>query len=125
MIFGCGIDIEEPERFNKHYYAEGKLSDLIYDIFSTREIENFSVFGKEAFLKGFSFKEAFYKAINNTDVGFKDVEIIFSTGGSVLIKPSNVLNVLLKSLKITEIKTEFQETEKYVISKVILIQKNE
>ena len=73
MIFGCGIDIEEVDRFNKHYFEKGKLSDLIYDIFTSREIENFSFFGKEAFLKGFSFKEAFYKALNNTDFDFKDV----------------------------------------------------
>lgn len=125
MIFGCGIDIEEPERFNKHYFAEGKLSDLIYDIFSTREIENFSVFGKEAFLKGFSFKESFYKAIHDENVGFKDIEIFFNKDGRVHIKSSALLTDLLKNLKINEIKTEFQETEKYVISKVILIQINE
>ena len=29
MIYGCGIDIEEAERFNKHYFQKGKLSDLI------------------------------------------------------------------------------------------------
>jgi len=122
MIFGCGIDIEEIERFNKHYFDKGKLSELMYDIFTTKEIENFSFFGKEAFLKGFSFKEAFYKAINNSDVGFKDLEIIFDTQDGFKISPSNELKNWLQKNGISEINTDFQTSERFVNFKVILIQ---
>jgi len=125
MIFGCGIDIEEPERFNKHYFTDGRLSDLVYDIFSTREIENYSVFGKEAFLKGFSFKEAFYKAMDNTEIGFKDIEIFFNTDGSTQFKPSIKVKDLFAHHSIGEVRIDFKEKEQYVISKVILIQDNE
>jgi len=121
MVFSCGIDIEEKERFNKHYFERGRLSDLIYDIFTTKEIENFSIFGKEAFLKGFSFKEAFYKAINDIDVGFKDVEIIFEDENRFEISFSKSTRIILDRLNISDIKGYFQEEDEYVISKVLLI----
>jgi len=121
MVFSCGIDIEEKERFNKHYFERGRLSDLIYDIFTTKEIENFSIFGKEAFLKGFSFKEAFYKAINDIDVGFKDVEIIFEDENQFEISFSKSTRIILDKLNISDIKGYFQEEDEYVISKVLLI----
>ena len=121
MIFACGIDIEEIERFNKHYFDKGKLSDLIYDIFTSKEIENFSFFGKEAFLKGFSFKEAFYKALNNSDFGFKDVEIIFDDIDQFKISTSNDLKEWLNQQNIIQIKANCQSTNQFVIFKVLLI----
>lgn len=121
MIFGCGIDIEEIERFNKHYFHKGKLSDLMYDIFTAKEIDNLSVFGKEAFLKGFCFKEALFKAINNPNLGFKDVQVIFSGEQTFEIVKSEVLYNILMDQGVKEIKAEFQTEKQYVISKVWLI----
>jgi phosphopantetheine--protein transferase-like protein len=121
MVFGCGIDIEEIERFNKHYFDKGILSNLVYDIFSSKEIENFSVFGKEAFLKGFSFKEAFYKALNNTNVDFKDIEIIFSDDNNFEIIASKSIDLLFNSLEITDTIASFQINEQYVVFKVLLM----
>lgn len=121
MLFACGVDIEEINRFNKHYFDKGKLSDLVYDIFTTREIENFSVFGKEAFLKGFSFKEAFFKALNNQDIDFKDIEIIFNDDSDFKLYPSNHLNQILSNLKITDIKTDYKITDQFITFNVILI----
>lgn len=121
MIVTCGIDIEEIERFNKHYFDKGKLSDFIYDIFTSKEIENFSFFGKEAFLKGFSFKEALYKAVNNSDFGFKDVEIIFTDPDKFEIFPSLDLKNWLKKQSITQIEANFQSTNQFVIFRVLLI----
>ncbi len=120
MIFGCGIDIEEPERFNKHYFDNGKLSDLVYDLFSSKEIENFSLFGKQAFLKGFCFKEAFYKAFNINQYDWKDVEIIFTTEQEFEIHFSGKLETLLKENKIEDIIADFSETTEYVLFKVVL-----
>jgi phosphopantetheine--protein transferase-like protein len=121
MVFSCGIDIEEKERFNKHYFERGRLSDLMYDIFTTKEIENFSIFGKEAFLKGFSFKEAFYKAINNSDFGFKGIEIIFENENQFRISFSKNTRTILDYFKISDVKADFQEKTDFVISKVLLI----
>lgn len=122
MIYSCGIDIEEIDRFNKHYFHKGKLSDLIYEIFTTKEIDNLSVFGKEAFLKGFCFKEAFYKAINNTNVGFKDIQIIFSSEQNFDILRSKELDDILNDQGVKMLKVDFQTEKLYVISKVLLLQ---
>ncbi len=123
MVFGCGIDIEEIDRFNKHYFEKGRLSDLVYDIFTTKEIENFSVFGKEAFLKGFCFKEAFYKAIHNPEIGFKDIEIIFSDEDKFEIYPTKLTYQYFKEYNITDIHANFHISDQYVIFKVILLYK--
>lgn len=120
MIFGCGIDIEETNRFNKHYFDKGILSNLVYDIFTSKEIENFSVFGKEAFLKGFSFKEAFYKALNSTEIDFKDIEIIFANDSDFEIFTSKKIKAVFIKEKIIDILADFQINEKYVIFKVLL-----
>ncbi len=124
MIFGCGIDIEETSRFDKHYFENGILSDLIYDLFTSKEIENFSVFGKEAFLKGFCFKEAFYKALNNPDFDFKDVEMIFEDQNNFKIYTSKKIDSIFNDLKIIEIKADIQQTNKYAVVQVLLIKKN-
>ncbi len=121
MIFGCGIDIEEIDRFDKHYFEKGRLSDLVYDLFTSKEIENFSVFGKEAFLKGFCFKEAFYKALNNNDIDFKDIEIIFTNEDDFEILKSNKINNIFRQLKITDIVASSQINEQYAVFKVLLI----
>jgi len=120
MIFSCGIDIEEKERFNKHYFEKGILSNLIYDIFTTKEIENFSVFGKEAFLKGFSFKEAFYKACSNVDIDFFDVEMQFETESELELSYSKGTKAWLQERNI-KTHVSFQEEKKFVICKVLLI----
>ncbi len=121
MIIGCGIDIEEIYRFDKHYFEKGRLSDLVYDLFTSKEIENFSIFGKEAFLKGFCFKEAFYKAINNNDVDFKDIEIVFTNEDNFEILKSNKINNIFRKLKITDITASFKVNEQYAVFKVLLI----
>jgi len=121
MIFGCGIDIEEIDRFNKHYFNRGILSDLIYDIFTSKEIENFSVFGREAFLKGFCFKEAFYKALGNYHIGFSDIEIIFKNEYEFEIITSKIVKDIFKKENIIDIHANFQFNEQYAIFKVLLI----
>jgi len=121
MVYGCGIDIEEVDRFNKHYFDKGKLSDLIYDLFTKKEIENFSFFGKEAFLKGFCFKEAFYKAIGNNNIGYKDIEVIFSERDKFKIIKSETVKKIFSDYHITQIKGDVSCNDKYAIFKILLI----
>ena len=121
MIYGCGIDIEEIERFHKHYFDKGKLSELTYDLFTSKEIENYSYFGKEAFLKSFCFKEAFYKALNNKEIGFKDVEVIFTLDNQFEIIKSAHVKHIFSEIGIHRIVANVQMSETYAVFKVILI----
>lgn len=120
MILSCGIDIEEVKRFDKHYFQNGILSDLIYDIFTTREIENFSFYGKKAFLKGFCFKEAFFKAINEENVDWFDIEILFSEDG-YHINTSDTLKKILINRGVSSTDVQFSETNQYITCKVLLL----
>ncbi len=120
MILSCGIDIEEIDRFEKHCFKKGILSDLIYDIFTPREIDNYSYHGKKAFLKGFCFKEAFYKAINSQNISWFDIEIYFSDNEYQIKKSEILLNELMRK-SINRIDVQFNETDKYVTAKVFLI----
>lgn len=120
MVLSCGIDIEEIQRFDKHYFQNGILSDLIYDIFTTREIENFSYYGKKAFLKGFCFKEAFYKAINSQNVDWFDIEILFAEN-DYKIETSELLASELVRKEVTKIDVKFNETNIYTTCKVVLL----
>lgn len=121
MIYGCGIDIEEIERFHKHYFDKGKLSELAYDLFTSKEIENYSYFGKEAFLKGFCFKEAFYKAANNIEIGFKDIEVIFSGDNQFEIIKSAYVKGIFSEIGIRRIVANFQLNNTFAVCKVILL----
>lgn len=125
MIISCGVDIEEIKRFNKHYFQNGKLSSLMYDIFTSREIENFSFFGKEAFLKGFCFKEAFYKAINSDKISWFDIEIVFLEDNKYQLFFSEDLETIILQRNIKEIKVDFNVTNEYVNCKVLLIKKDD
>jgi len=120
MVLSCGIDIEEINRFDKHYFQNGILSDLIYDIFTTREIENFSYYGKKAFLKGFCFKEAFYKAINSQNISWFDMEILFAEN-DYKVETSNSLSSELSETGVIKIDVNFSETDQYITCKVLLL----
>ncbi len=120
MIISCGIDIEEINRFDKHYFQNGILSDLIYDVFTTREIDSFAYFGKKAFLKGFCFKESFYKAINCQNISWFDIEIFFTENG-YQIKTSTLLKNELIKIKADRIEVQFSESDKFIICTVLLI----
>ncbi|MGE0088683.1 MAG: 4'-phosphopantetheinyl transferase superfamily protein [Bacteroidales bacterium] len=120
MVLSCGIDIEEINRFDKHYFQNGILSDLIYDIFTTREIENYSYYGKKAFLKGFCFKEAFYKAINSLNISWCDIEILF-TENDYKIEPSALITIEIAKKGIKKIDINFRETDQYIICTVLLL----
>ncbi len=88
-----------------------------------KEIENFSVFGKEAFLKGFCFKEAFYKAINNADIDFKDIEIIFSDDQKFEILKSKKVEQVFQANKIVKLVAEFEINAQYALFKVVLVKR--
>ena len=81
-VFGCGIDIEELARFDKH--IDNDECPLMEDICTRREIENTCGDMRIRFALSFACKEAFFKALGvswtNSGVFWKDVELLFHDG---------------------------------------------
>jgi phosphopantetheine--protein transferase-like protein len=78
-IYGCGIDIEDLARFNKHLQSDS----FINLIFSPEEIALLELTDKSRSIPiGFSCKEAFFKAFGiswfNSTLSWKDIRIYFT-----------------------------------------------
>ena len=78
-VFGCGIDVEELARFDK--LIDNDDYSLMEDICTRREIDNICGDKRVRFALSFSCKEAFFKALRmswtNSDVFWKDIELLF------------------------------------------------
>lgn len=78
-LFGCGIDIEELTRFDKH--IENNDYSLIEEICTKREFTHFRGDIRLKLALSFSCKEAFFKALGvswtNSDIFWKDIELLF------------------------------------------------
>lgn len=82
-VFGCGVDIEELNRFDK--FLSNEDDSIMRDICSTRELENLCGNKRVRFALRFSCKEAFFKALGvswtNSNISWKDIELLFSGQG--------------------------------------------
>ncbi len=78
MIYGIGIDIENPERFKKYLSPDVH----ILPVYTNRELENYSRYNNHlCFAFSFCFKEAVFKALGgnkkNTLLSWTEAELIF------------------------------------------------
>ena len=78
-VFGCGIDIEDLSRFDTY------IDDLSFlkNYCTERELSNVYGDKRVRFALSFSCKEAFFKALGvswtNSDISWKDIELLFSS----------------------------------------------
>ena len=82
-VFGCGIDLEELSRFDK--YIRNNDYSLMEDICTERELMNVAGDKRARLALSFSCKEAFFKALGvswtNSNISWKDIELLFSGPG--------------------------------------------
>ena len=78
-VLGCGIDIEDISRFDTYIDDLSFLSNYCTE----REISNVYGDKRVRFALSFSCKEAFFKALGvswtNSDISWKDIELLFSS----------------------------------------------
>lgn len=84
MIYGCGVDIEEINRFAKHLKLIEAPPSFISDVFTEKEISiNRKILKELRFPLGFSCKESLFKAFGiswtNSPISWKDIELIFQS----------------------------------------------
>ncbi len=127
-IVGCGIDIEELDRFKKFIPTHPDLSELTKLVYSDYEIRiNRNILPHVTFPLAFSCKEAFFKAFGvswtNSPISWKDIELIFSESGNLNLYEVNLsgyARILYERLNCSGFKTEMDYNAKFVTFQVIL-----
>jgi phosphopantetheine--protein transferase-like protein len=127
-VFGCGIDIENISRFEKHLLSENEVSDVFKRVFTPKEIELNLQNPREFFPLGFSTKESFFKAFGlswtNSALQWTDFEILFKNPkdfNDFELVLSNHAQELISQNSIKEQDVFLKIHENFVISQVILL----
>jgi phosphopantetheine--protein transferase-like protein len=128
-VIGCGIDIEELNRFTKHFSDSVKTPPFASMVFSENEIEkNLNNRPELTFPLGFSCKEAFFKAFGvswtNSKISWKDIELLFLNNENIndySIRLNGFAKELYEENECTEIISSFDFTNIFVTFNVILL----
>ncbi|UCG27311.1 MAG: 4'-phosphopantetheinyl transferase superfamily protein [Bacteroidales bacterium] len=128
MVLGCGVDIEEIDRFAKHLDLDKKPPAFIYEVFTDREIKINAAFRKELrFPIGFTCKESVFKAFGiswtNSPISWKDIELIFK-GDSLTefeIRLGGYARELFDKKGIKHIDSYLEYNDTYVMFQVVVL----
>lgn len=128
MVYGCGVDIEEINRFAKHLNASQSPPSFIDDVFTAKEISINNTTNKETrFSLGFSCKEAVFKAFGiswtNSPICWKDIELIFpgETEETYEIELSGYAKELFNKQGLIRIDSQVEFNGTFVMFQVVMI----
>ena len=112
-----GIDIEKCSRF-EHFTEEGYKR-----IFTDKEIEYAKSFEyyEEHFCGFFCVKEAFVKAIDDTSLNYKEIEVLHTESGKPYINRTHYIESLLKEKHANILDCSISHMKDYA-SAVVLVQ---
>jgi len=127
MISGCGVDVEEFNRFTKHLH-NFSVSPFVNLVLTKEEIENFLLYSPDICLPiAFCFKEAMFKALGESwteyPVDWKDIQIFFSDypqHKKYEIKLSGFANQIYSNLKLSHIHCNYSLFDDFIVFEVIL-----
>ena len=127
-ITGCGIDIEELNRFSKYIPSQSDVPEFMHLVYSDEEISvNREIMPHLTFPLAFSCKEAFFKAFGvswtNSPISWKDVEIFFENPanlGQYSIRMSGHALKLYNEMNCSGFETSLDHTDDFVIFQVLL-----
>lgn len=128
-VVGCGIDIEEPVRFEKYLKNLDEIPLIIKDLFTSEEIKrNLTDNIILRFTLGFACKEALFKSFGlswvNSKIFWQDIELIFKKKNAsdfYSIKLNNYALEVYKKLNCKKIVSSILINTNYVIFKAILL----
>jgi phosphopantetheine--protein transferase-like protein len=128
MIYGCGVDIEEINRFTKHLHLNEAPPSFISDVFTEKEISINKAHLKEfRFPLGFSCKESVFKAFGiswtNSPISWKDIELIFQgeTPEDYRIELSGYAKELFDQQNLQRIDSYAEYNNTFVMFQVVMI----
>jgi phosphopantetheine--protein transferase-like protein len=127
-IAGCGIDIEELARFERHIPVNEEIPGFCHLVFTEEEIvHNRNILPQLTFPLAFSCKEAMFKALGkswtNSGLSWKDIEIFFThekNPEEYTIRLNGHALELFRAMNCREIESSFIYNNEYVIFQVIL-----
>ncbi len=128
-VVGCGIDIEEIDRFDSRIPAPLKNTGFADLVYTPSEISvNLDINPGLTFPLCFSCKEAFFKAFGvswtNSKISWKDIELIFESK-SDLQKYSIRLNGYARELynekKCIAMESSLEYTDTWVMFQIVLL----
>ena len=128
-VAGCGIDIEEHNRFRRKLSSPDGISGFAEMVYTTEEIDCYR--DSETDLKftlGFSCKEAFFKAFGvswmNSNISWKDIELLFMDENNIYnysIRLSGYAKELYKKMKCRKFESQIEFTNEFVVFQVVLV----
>lgn len=128
-VLGCGIDIEEHNRFAKHIHQQG-VSPLIKHVFTPEEIRNnLEDRASLRFALGFSCKESVFKALGvswtNSPILWTDIELFWKNKTDIYnheIRLHHYAADLFQKQNGNQLISDFEFNEEIVFFKVMLVQ---
>jgi len=126
---GCGIDIEEFNRFGKHISFRDGVPAFLAMVFTEAEISRNRDHSPElTFPLGFSCKEAVFKAFGrswtNSAISWKDIEVIFKGNGDIPdyeIRLGGVALEMFNGMGCRRLESSYEMGKKFIIFEVILV----
>jgi len=128
-VFGCGIDLEELSRFDK--YIRDNDYSLMEEICTERELMNVAGDKRARLALSFSCKEAFLKALGvswtNSNISWKDIELLFSGPGLDIYKVHlhGYAKELLLRNQASIGETFFDVNDEFAMFQVVLLKQEE
>ena len=128
-VRGCGIDIEEFDRFRKYFPLEDEVPDLFRMVFTEEEISrNRKILRHITFLMAFSCKEAVFKAFGrswtNSRLDWREIEIIFKDQDDLNnyeIRLDGYAKLLFDEMGCTRLESSFEYDDEFVVSEVLFL----
>jgi phosphopantetheine--protein transferase-like protein len=128
-VLGCGIDIEELDRFSQHVSFRDGVPGFLAMVFTEEEISrNREVQPQLTFPLAFSCKEALFKAFGkswtNSPLSWKDIEVIFKDGDGKLeyqIRLNGYASQLFKEMGCVRMESSFEFDDEIVVFEVLFL----
>ena len=126
-VYGCGIDIEELARFDRHIGDDDR--SLMEDVCTRRELDNVPGDRRLSLALRFSCKEAFFKTYSSSwthsGISWKDIELLFEGPGHdrYRVQLSGHAEKILNENNAVVGEILLDYTEEFVMFQVVLLQK--
>jgi len=129
LVLGCGIDIEEYGRFERFIPIKDDIPELCRMVFRESELDNhLEINNKFTVSVAFSCKEAVFKAFGkswtNSEISWKDIEIIFNDPMDLTdysVRLNGIAKKWFEEMGCLRLESSYREMVDHIIVEVLLL----